>query len=847
MMAAALLPLLLLAQASLAPPPAGSQELARLIASGDAASAAKRYGEQKAAFAAALPLSRTLRADLGEVLNGLATAEWRLGEIESARVHFVEAIEAWKQDPRPEFGLPATLSNYGLLLCQCGECELAITHHRESYRLSAGRARQQGRAMNNLAVAYSSLGDLAAAALAYEQSVSLLRSVGAQAEAGRSLLNLASVKLKLGDHAAARALLDQAGLVVVSPLDQADRDNYLGRSYLARNAEGDRAAAIQLLRQAAEAYRQLPEPRGEASALHELGIALHGDGDSSSAIQALNRSLQLRESLRFDAAAADTLGSLARVHLDQSHLAPAQEAAERAIARIEGLRTRVPNEQLRASYLASKQTLFETWIETLARRHELEPGRRFDHEAYRATEQARARTLLDLVNATRDQLQQGLNPQLLAEERRLYRRASYLAQLRTSSEQERAAANRQYLEADLRLRAASPAFASLVQPEILSAAQVAALLDDDTRLVELSLGEKRSFAWLIGGPRELEMFVLPARAQILELLVRPQSPSPALAQALFGPFADRLTSKRLVIVPDAELARVPFGALNLGRGHLLSRFELVQLPSASLLGLLRKQPRTSIRAGTAKVALVGDPLYASADTEGGARTPVASKPGEPGAPSFAPLFFSTVEIAHIVRAGGAKAVTLWQGPRARKELFLNGALRGHQVIHVSAHATVDSARPLESALVLSQVDAQGRPADGMLRLPELYALQSDAELVVLNGCNTAVGKDLRGEGMLGFSRAFFHAGARSLILTLWPVNDQASAELMGEFYRQYFAGASPAAALRTAQLSIRKQPRWQSPYYWAGFVLQGDWPSLTRPSTPATPVRAVASSKAAAH
>jgi len=162
---------------------------------------------------------------------------------------------------------------------------------------------------------------------------------------------------------------------------------------------------------------------------------------------------------------------------------------------------------------------------------------------------------------------------------------------------------------------------------------------------------------------------------------------------------------------------------------------------------------------------------------------------------------------------------------ASRDLATSADLAQYRVVHFATHGILDTERPELSGLVLSLVDRDGRPRDGYLRLNELYALKLPAELVVLSACRTALGREMRGEGLVGLTRGFMYAGASRVLASLWMVDDRATAELMSHFYRGLLGPAHlPApAALRAAQEAVRSQRRWEHPYYWAGFVLHGDW------------------------
>jgi CHAT domain-containing protein len=151
-------------------------------------------------------------------------------------------------------------------------------------------------------------------------------------------------------------------------------------------------------------------------------------------------------------------------------------------------------------------------------------------------------------------------------------------------------------------------------------------------------------------------------------------------------------------------------------------------------------------------------------------------------------------------------------------------LSQYRVIHFATHGFVDYQHPELSGLVLSMVDEKGNPQDGFLRMHDIYNLKLPVDLVVLSACNTGLGKEVKGEGLIGLTRGFMYAGARGVVASLWKVDDDATAELMKQFYSGMFQkGLTPAAALREAQLALRSHKRWESPYYWAAFVMQGEY------------------------
>ncbi len=162
--------------------------------------------------------------------------------------------------------------------------------------------------------------------------------------------------------------------------------------------------------------------------------------------------------------------------------------------------------------------------------------------------------------------------------------------------------------------------------------------------------------------------------------------------------------------------------------------------------------------------------------------------------------------------------------KASRATATSSALSHYRIVHFATHGVVDFEHPDLSGVVLSMVDEKGEPQDGYLRLHDIYNLNLPADMVVLSACQTGVGKQIKGEGLIALTRGFMYAGAFRVVASLWKVDDEATAELMAEFYKQMFTdGLKPAAALHAAQLNLSHQKRWRSPYYWAGFVLQGEW------------------------
>jgi CHAT domain-containing protein len=305
-----------------------------------------------------------------------------------------------------------------------------------------------------------------------------------------------------------------------------------------------------------------------------------------------------------------------------------------------------------------------------------------------------------------------------------------------------------------------------------------------------------------------------------------------LSALLFGSALPVPSGKRIAIVPDGALQTVPFAMLPLpgAADPILTAHEVVTLPSLSALAALR-QETAGRKPAPKSVAVFADPVFEATPTSPGAESRILEHLAEP-APDGAAVTrvriprvpFTLREADEILRAAGPANSLRAVGAKATREAALSPQLGQYRYIHFATHGFLDAERPSLSALVLSQVDEKNRPVDGFLRVNDVYGLRLNADLVVLSACQTGLGKEVRGEGIMGLTRAFLYAGSPRVIVSLWNVNDRATATLMGSLYRKMLLqGMRPAEALRGAQLELRKNKQWASPYYWAAFQLQGDW------------------------
>ncbi len=773
-----------------------------------------------------------------------------------------------------------TRNNLGAAYERLGETDKALASYRRALDLAheLGHGPGEVTVRNNLGTVYFTLGDLEAALAQWRRVVEIRHEMGDQAGEARALSHIGDA---LADRGEARAALDsyrKALPLLVASGDrrgEADTRTSLGAVYAALG-EPDRA--LEEHRRALELARAVEARRIEGFALAAMGAVREAQGDRPAALALQRQALAVRREIGNRGDQADSLARLAHLERAGGDLAAARADVEEALEIVESQRTKVAREDLRLSYFAAKRDYYDLYVGVLMDLHRADPAGDWADLALAAAERARARSLLDLLGEELAGLREGVDPDLLDAEREAARRLDAAERRRETllagahDEAEAARAEDEvgtllarYREVRAELRTRSPRYAALTQPETLDAAAIRRdLLDADTVLLEYFLGRDRGVLWAVTRDG-LTAHELPARATIdeaaravLDRLTARNDPelgtpgeSPvarrlrveradaglpaaaaALARIVLAPAANEIRGRRLAVVADGILRYVPFAVLpdpddgGENPPPLIAGHEIVNLPSASTLAVLRGEAAGRPPASHL-LAVVADPVFSTDDprlARAGAAGSAAAAPPEVRRDIFRRLPFSRLEAEGIAALAPPEEVMTALDFAASSPTVTGGDLAAYRYLHFATHAVLDDEHPELSGLALSTVDAAGRAQDGFLRLHDVYNLHLDAELVTLSACETALGREVRGEGLVGLTRGFLYAGSERVVASLWSVQDRATAELMRRFYRGMLAeGRSPAAALRAAQTSLSTDPRWRSPYFWAPFVLVGEW------------------------
>ncbi len=790
-----------------------------------------------------------------------------------------------KREVGDKSGEATQLNNLGSVYASSGQYQKALDAYLQALQIHKGLGEQYGEAvtLNNVAWVYASTGDYEKAIDIYNQALAPMRAIKNQYGIAKLLSNIGVNYADLKEFRKALEIHLQ-----VLPLRPESNDRE-GRAVTFNNIAGcyqnlgDTAKAREYYAEAIALHRKVGNQRQLATALRNVGTFHRDIGETAKALEYLQEALQISRTIGDLPGEAAAMSHLAKLERDRGNLAEAHKLSQEAITATESLRVNLKNQQLRVAFLASARKYYELDIDVLMRMHKQQPDQGFAAAAFQVSEKGRARSLLEMLRESRAEIRQGIDPALIERERELRRliadrserQTRLLSGKNTEAEltavaQEINTLTSEYEQLQARIRETSPRYMALTQPVPLDLREIQKqVLDDDTLLLEYSLGEEKSFVWAVT-PDSMKSFELPPGAKVEEAArrfyqlatergrsvpnetmaqrkvrldqaeVEYAQAASNLSQMLLGPVAGELKQKRLVVVGEGVLQYVPFAALpapgEAANSPLVAQHEIVNLPSASVLAVLRNDTANR-KPASRTVAVLADPVFSDNDprlasASQGQHAAANSESlveaqrsaSESGVGALTRLRFSRQEAEEIARLAGEKRNLTALDFAASRTVAMNDQLRDYRIVHFATHGLINNQHPDLSGIVLSLVDEQGRPQNGFLRLYDIYNLKLDADLVVLSACQTALGKDVKGEGLVGLTRAFMYAGAPRVVASYWRIDDRATADFMKRFYSAMLKdGLKPAAALRAAQVSMSQDKRWQSPHYWAAFTLQGEW------------------------
>ena len=537
---------------------------------------------------------------------------------------------------------------------------------------------------------------------------------------------------------------------------------------------------------------------------------------------------------------------MARAAFQSSELDTALEHSETALSKIESIRGNIKQQDLKTTFFASLHSYYDLEIQILAAMDRVHPNEGYSWKAFLVAERARARTLLDEVAATNKDPQ--ASPALLAQYDDVRRRLRQLetssshphapGTSRTQAKMARLSMEEHALHAEIAKDGATTA-APDIKPLTLMSLQTA-LPDAHAALNEYWTGEDASYAWSTTRSG-IQFFRLPPAAQLNQLIngfrravfaMVPSDPKITAEQRVVSRTAAEGQQHRLglrlmkmlfpigmlhpaastvLIVGDGAIHSLPFAALPdqaARQSQSPRRIVFINEPSATLFAALTSGSIAphSLRAA---IFMANDAAHV-----------------EQVRSSFVLLPFAANEAETIRTILGANATRIFTGPAASAEAMRNLDWHDFSIGHFATHAVLNAQYAELTGLQLGKDSTAQSTASQMLWYGDILRMRARLDLVVLSACETALGKDVPGEGLVGLTQAFFTAGSQRVVGTLWQVDDQATSEWMRHFYQSLKKTRSPATALHDAQKAMAADPQWSAPYYWAGFVLAGDWRPL---------------------
>ncbi len=816
----------------------------------------------------ALAIARDVRDRQGEqiALNNLGNAYNSLGRSEKA-VEYYEQVQAIAREVKDRQGEARILFSLVDIYRVLGRTEKLIEYSEQAlaiYRELKNRG-SEGGALINLGNAYNSLGRSEKAIEYYEQGLAIFREVKNRGTEGSALNNLGNAYNSLGRPEKAIEYYEQALAIFREIKSRRGEGHSLDNLGVVYRDLGRKEKAISYHEQALLIAREIKAPATEASSLRQLAKDEESRGNLVRARSLIEESLRIAESLRADVVSKESrsgfLATVQESYQFYTDLLMRQHRAEPTKG-LDALAVEVSERQRARSLLdllAEARADVSQGVDPALLERERTLAKQLSDEARTQAGTPEAAAALKLKISQ-------LENEYERAQADIRKNSPHYAAL-TQPQPLKLKEIQQQLDGDtLLLEYALGAQRSYLWAITRDSLTSYELLKEE--LIKQSALQVYELLTARSTNKRGES-ALQRQERIAQAEAKLPAAAQSLSQTLLAPVAAQLGNKRLVIVADGALQYIPFAMLPLPetRRHgdaetrretadprvspqpLIVNHEIVSLPSASALAIQRtelagRQPAPKMLAVIADPVFdrtderfktvatdVSDKLQAQTIAFDDARSieHLAEKSDDkPGATSrrlvIPRLLFTRQEATRLLALTPKNSSFGAMDFQANRATVLDGNLSQYRYVHFATHGLLDSERPGLSSLVLSMVDAQGKPQDAFLRANDIYNLKLPAELVVLSACQTGLGKEIKGEGLVGLTRGFMYAGAARVVVSLWSVNDKATAELMTKFYEKMLKrGERPAAALRAAQVEMWKQKQWQTPYYWAAFTMQGEW------------------------
>jgi CHAT domain-containing protein/Tfp pilus assembly protein PilF len=807
--------------------------------------------------------AEAIRTELGDSLNLGRTILLKastldnLGQFEPALEYYKRAFEL-NQISGDQARVAESLLKAGTVLNNLGKYPEALESLDKALEINKAINKSSGisEALNQTGYVYLKLGDLNKALDKFNEAIKITKDqndkwglAGVYNNLGIMLQNASRFEKALEYYNNALNIYEELG-------DQVMELFLLGNIGTLNFDLKDYAKAEEYHLKGLKISRELNEKNQEASNLLNLANNQVFLGKFDEAMSNYNTGLKIAQSLNSPDLIWKMTAGMAETWERKGNYEKAVELNDTVLKIIEGMRNTLQSDEQKSSFMASERYVFEDVINLLSMLHEKDRTKGYDKLAFQYTEQSKSRAFLDLLAESLANVKEGENNELLNKQDEIL---TGLTQTKQLLEQESKAeqpdqqkingikekikiTEEELNKLQQEIRKTNPRYADLHYSQPVSLEEVKALCPDkNTVILEYSVGDSSSCLWVITQSAH-KLFRLPDRKTLQEQveLFRFALSNPdqtnieyitrggySLCKQLLEPAEPYLTKKsKLVIIPDGILNYLPFEVLltdnkGIGTGtslsglpYLVKKYPVSYGQSASVLKSLLSDQKESKQSDpdNKKLIAFGDPVYENSNDT-----------SQTSIKTYKRLEYSGKEVENIASFFKKGNADIYLRKDATEEnVKREGELKKFDYVHFATHGFIDEKKPDFSSLVLTQDN--NSEEDGFLQATEIFNLKLNADLVVLSACQTGMGKLVRGEGIVGLTRAFMYAGSPAVIVSLWSVSDASTATLMGEFYRNLVKEKlSKTDALRKAQLFMLRDAKFAHPFFWAPFVLFGDW------------------------
>lgn len=749
----------------------------------------------------------------------------------------------------------SSLNNIGLFYWQIDNYSEALKYYEKALEIAriTSNIEEENNSLTNIAAIYMDVGNYDRALEYSIQALTLDRKLKDQERISKDLNNIGIIYRRKGLISENSELflisLDyykESLRIAIKDKDVSTEIKVLNNIGSIHYHLGENAKSLGYLKKALEKAEAAQDTEEMSITLNNIGIVYSQMGNYEESTRYYQRVIDLASKIKGNKILWEAYFEIGNAYRNQNQLPAALENYRKSISVIENIRSTISLEELKATYLGSDRRIdaYHNLIALFIRLYQESHQQQYAAEAYRYLERAKARAFLDSIEISKLDLSEGISQQLLNRETDLMNDISQLhARLLIPqlSPEQKDEINSDLEEREEQLeslrreiREASPAYANIRYPKTLTLQEAQKeLIDDETACFAYLLAKESSYGFAVTR-KDVRIFPLPDRKEVQKLVqgylmaitdVTNQDfhLGHRLYDVLIRPGLNNKV-KRLIIVPDDVLYFLPFETLlssDGGREWLIKDYAFAYAPSLSSLRELIERRKTNGHRAEKDILALGDPSFGADEIEpatGGGD--LLQDSGSPVGTRFSRLQYSGLEIEKIAALFKPARRNILERDLASEENFKSQNLANYRIIHFATHAFVDDRKPARSSIVLA-LDQDPRE-DGFLQMREIFNLKMQADLVVLSACQTGLGQLIRGEGIEGLSRAFFYAGASSVLLSLWAVNDQASYQLLERFY-VHLRSANPVMdSLRLAKLEMIDSEVLAHPYYWAGFIVSGN-------------------------